>query len=1825
MAQDASRVSRHELEARLKQLRDVPVNTAGSQDRDMIPLHEHLMGVKPDSDGLTHWFCPRAELLTQELATFLLRLHAYTNDKVDKWRKQIIGVWRGCADCIRCMDEVKGSSRTTYFGAFSDTILSGFWHSFEEFEVKTIVEALTEAGITPESDKSLADISSPVLYHILSKPSALGHPFILGVISSQPFLPRSIDWPIDPPPPAYFLLIVYNDVDIRNWALDHVSKAEPIAKEYFDYRHYRHELALRLLSKRLNTDTGLNDSIATQTLTQTARNIEKEFPFAQSPSLIWAGFASVLRLLPMEVYEKFALHRIIMGHLHDNGPHFREVLRCLLQTLKKLGNKIWSEESADYPQVVFDSIKDNPSYIDLIFAHNQQKEQAWFLMIFLEYLRSVWEMQIFEDIVARFAAFTCDELQHERFGQQRPLVMSIAMQILSSALQRANKLKSPSHRQSILNVLDIHFDLIVAVCFSQQYAKSEWAPARSAALSLVRNVLFSDVEQVAIAAVKLSAMEASVDSETIRKLAPSVRKQVWWKVYTNLSGKDVEGISMLLDLAARSARLDKLSKKVASRTIWKYYDANQTKPPRDLLEAVDAAVDSVNSSLTIVRNGFLDAVTKFANLNSSPTLMKAICQHDWASHLVILLLSPVEDLQVAAQTLIGQTYDVDVRTDCFREILKAFPESSFKGLYEYLSEFNTYALKVAEACSVSKALVRCMTDVIEVLGNSPDGLLKNPAYVKTASESFSFKTELPKLWKAMTTSIAVIFKRTPKWAVYFDNNVMTEWMRDALIFARDLLERRRTFEAATSEVQDDDDIISSPRKPSGIGKKMVEDLQDVLMELQGWLRLTDTELLYQSFALLKSLFQCFRAANVKPSDEVLAKLSKFIEQNKTSSDAKRVSFLNKADLAELEVAVADFTEEDEVELVSVKLGKRRAFGRESSTSTTSGDARAERKRAKIELKIQDISKRPLKGTKQTKLISGKLSLPVAQKSTRIPEMRVSEPILRKQETKYEGSRRPRPAASTSSIPASPSSSSSSDSEDSDGPTNLASLINKAKEQKERAKEKEKQLTRERRKVQHIEDPRVKQARLEEERRRKEYEAARRAAMRLKPDITSLHRVILSWNYDHDGSDPPMERPPLAHVPDMFKSHEEYTRIFRPLLMLEAWSQIVKSKEERTPEIFHIKIAARSLMPPWLDLEVVIDAVPGPEWYLSPETDIVLLRHMAGKPCIMAKVTSFRKTNDEIGCGLRVCTNALNADPGLSIGSTWRLNLVLTTLHREYAALMALPYYDMVDIILQPRLADPVIPSGDELQRTMKAYRVNEPQAKAIISSMQTKGFSLIQGPPGTGKTWTILGLVGAFLSSRRTPPKLIAIPGKAPPPAPKPASQKLLICAPSNAAVDEITKRLIEGVRGPNGQRLSPKVVRVGADSQINVSAKEVSLDTLVEAKMNSDGGNPHGDGAGDAKNLRAELEQVKEARQKKIEELQSTINNTSRIQMLENEIRGLNDKRIGLSQKLNQLRDKMKSQNRSIDAIRRKYRHEILGAADIICSTLSGAGHEQLEPFDFSMVIIDEAAQSIELSSLIPLKYTSTRCVMVGDPQQLPPTVLSPEASKWGYDQSLFVRLQKCRPEAVHLLSIQYRMHPEISLLPSKVFYGGRLRDGPDMDKKTEQLWHNEPRFGAYKFFSVENGKEEQARIGHSIYNQAECRTIIAAYDRLRKQFSSINFDYRVGIVSPYRSQVLEMRKLFTQRFGAEIVSKVDFNTVDGFQGQEKDIIMLSCVRAGTSLATVGFLADIRRMNVAITRARSSLFIFGHAPTLQRSNRVWKDIVDDARSRACFVELVRA
>ncbi|KAG2151416.1 SEN1 N terminal-domain-containing protein [Suillus clintonianus] len=1747
----------------LTSVRDAPVNTADGADDVLQPIYLYLMKIPPSaSDHTYHWFCSRANQLTIGAATFLLRLFAYDSPLVDDWKKRLKSCLSGCCQCIKGLGEVKASSRTTYFGAFSDDVIRAFYSNFDDWELSVVIEALVRSGIDLSSSRLASPtpqkVPQPLLYHMVSNMRVFRDPRVFSLIRACP--PIS-SWPSDPPPPGLFVLVMDESSAVRQWAKAQIVKSTqvPMLEHQFVAGH---ELALQAVIKAL-TLSREGEGVTTDSALP--------YSFSSDSPELWAGFSQILRHLPTEVLVKssegMGYRRIVTGHLHDIGRQFSDILRCLLFLLKRLGNQLWQGEGPEYPQVVFDAIKDNPSFCDMLQGLKSTDEKPWFLSWFGEYLATIPEPAMYGDILARIVDFLCEELQHERFQEARPAVMYSAVRLLTAQVRKSQSEEASPRRIAISSVLDIHAEIFISVAFGRSYANSQWKEARSTARELITSSLTQDANEI------VKSITTSCEFLAGRtKVFPIcvIREQMWKKTYESLQTNDADGAVAIIAIVAQFSHIDFLNK-VAYKPVLSSPNAQ--------------AFDSINRFLTNSRSGFLDVVSKLANYNQRSFVLDVLRRPGVARDVMVLMLSPIEDLQGAAKTLVGQAFDVDIRVDCFRALLSNLPDSSFEGIFSFLERYVHYAPKVPEACSLSKSLVQCLTDVIEVLCSSPEGLLHNHSFLRSKDKEGP-AAQIPKLWNFMTRSMTVIFKRTHLWSEYFEIPDMTVWMRDALIFGRDLLAQWRVLEAAgvTATNESSSLLTGKIRKLSRMGKNMMSDLQPVLTELARWLRLSDEELLHQSFALLQTVLECFRTTDVPPSDASLAKLNKHVEDFRKNKSGASKTKLDASRIAQLEDALASFEEEDEVEVVSVRPPQARP--------TQPHKPPPQKAQAAARKPSDAVPRKPAEND-QLKPDVMKGAFPKYQRLSTSTSTSASKPTL----------------------PPAPASEYSSDSEsESEAEGMHGGLVALGKFQRS---PKVKKPT-ERRQVKLLDiQNQAKNATMERLHRR---EDARRRALRLKPNTAGLHRTLLSWNYDHDGPDPPTvgQKTPLIHVPDTFQDYQHYLRVFEPLLLLECWSQIVQSKEE-AQGVYDCRITSKQFTDDFVDLDATISEPVQKDWRLG-ETDVVLLRHPEGKKSIMMKVQSFRTTPLGSQMCLRCLMQSAMGDIGLQINTVWSLKKVfsLSTLHREYGALVALPHYDLFQMILTPKLSAMPTIEQREVQHTMTAYNVNEPQARAIIGSLKVDGFVLIQGPPGTGKTSTICGLVEAFLQKRPRAVTSIHVGKTATSSEPV---KKILLCAPSNAAINEIAGRLKEGYRGPQRKASSLKVVRVGTEKAIDISVKDISLDSLVEQKLNGQTPNDTSkDAHGEINVLRGEIEKVKQVKQQKLDELASVRDNNARMVVLEEEIKKLNSRRMTLTQQFDRLKDKQKSDYRTLDALRRRVRTEVLQEADVICCTLSGAGHETLEQLDFEMVIIDEAAQSIELSSLIPLKFRCQRCIMVGDPQQLPPTVLSQEACKYRYNQSLFVRLQKHRPDAVHLLSIQYRMHPDISRLPSRVFYQGRLLDGPDMDVKTKQPWHSHPKFGTYRFFNVNQG-QEVSTTGHSLKNTTESQVALALYARLCKEFSDVDFDFRVGIVSMYRGQVLELQRAFEQRFGRDIKGKVHFHTVDGFQGQEKDVIILSCVRAGPGVQSVGFLSDVRRMNVAMTRARSSLFILGHAPTLERSDESWRKVVQDARERSLLAE----
>ncbi|OAE31740.1 hypothetical protein AXG93_4874s1030 [Marchantia polymorpha subsp. ruderalis] len=718
----------------------------------------------------------------------------------------------------------------------------------------------------------------------------------------------------------------------------------------------------------------------------------------------------------------------------------------------------------------------------------------------------------------------------------------------------------------------------------------------------------------------------------------------------------------------------------------------------------------------------------------------------------------------------------------------------------------------------------------------------------------------------------------------------------------------------------------------------------------------------------------------------------------------------------------------------------------------------------------------------------------------------------------------------------------------------------------------------------------------------------------------LQKIVLSWDFyrllalakiknkrgKRGDKDEEEETPEgalkLRAVPDKFKDLEEYLSVFEALLLEECRAQIIRGEEEGGGTQCHMVGLAtweKANEFYFMRLAVPADAV---EEFM--ENDLLLLSRekplggarlpttyafgavegREGAQTLRVRMHLDSETSEKDGLTLTPTAAALRLRQALQgPTSAWYIMKLcnMSTILREYTALRSVGSLPFVDVILSAADASKDAAKKKKTQATQPAdlghWNIPQPlkeylqgghnssQMQAIQAGLTRKPLVLIQGPPGTGKTQTILGLLSVILHS--TPAKLPAKMlnwMKASPwhgnginprdlimpedgddgyfsashnafrPEKVGAKQKLhahvLVCAPSNSALDEIVLRLLRtGLRDEKGMMYTPNIVRVGLNAHHSVQS--VSMDTLVQHRLSS--------------------------------------TERSAVSAGPRATAGMERDRI---------------------------RIQILDEAAIVCSTLSfsGAGVFKRMNRGFDVVVIDEAAQA------------------VGDPIQLPATVLSTNAVQHGYGMSLFKRFQQAG-YPVQMLNTQYRMHPQIREFPSKEFYHEALVDGDEVELQTTRPWHEHRCFGPFAFLDIA-GQESQPPGSGSWVNQDEADFVLVLYKCLVGMYPSLKDGPHLAVISPYKQQVKLIRELFRDAIGVEATKLIDINTVDGFQGREKDIAIFSCVRANPK-GGIGFVSDYRRMNVGLTRARASMLVVGCSAALKQDKH-WNNLITSAEER---------
>lgn len=732
-----------------------------------------------------------------------------------------------------------------------------------------------------------------------------------------------------------------------------------------------------------------------------------------------------------------------------------------------------------------------------------------------------------------------------------------------------------------------------------------------------------------------------------------------------------------------------------------------------------------------------------------------------------------------------------------------------------------------------------------------------------------------------------------------------------------------------------------------------------------------------------------------------------------------------------------------------------------------------------------------------------------------------------------------------------------------------------------------------------------------------------------------------------------QMPPIVKENEMhpmltfYKSYSDYYKIAEPLLLLEIWYGITKEfemieKNTKRPtmmcsilehSITHTHVPSVNLYSSTLTVEVLVTKENLSKQIHPNYGDLVFFEYVKNENgkyifhkifayvtnMYLTTITPFTEYNKDLEnyvkkphalLTYKLLTKKL--EDNLVINRVQRIRTVtyLRANMRMIQAIQYLPQSPLMDLILQPKVEAYQLPQVEvQTYQLITKDKLNQKQLEAVTkvteAVIQEKAkVCCIQGPPGTGKSKVIVNIITEILYGNNRYEK-------------NKGALRILVCAPSNAAIDEIVLRLLAIRATIKHKEKRFKMVRIGKPETMHQTVRDISLSEL---------------GKRDVKRVRESyssksipIDSVEEEKlflEARINALKCEILNSQKIDETYKKYLKMKLSDLNTKYELLQNHKSMNEMSTSEFAkLQRLAERRILEGADIISCTLSSCYTNQMETIfggsnkKISVCIVDEATQCCEAENLIPLLLGVNTLVLVGDPNQLPATVISQQAKRLGLDQSLFARVQNAfqgeKNNPIIMLNTQYRMALPISYWPNKYFYGCKLKNAvknittfPFQNYRVLNLTANQ-----------NNDKFSNTNEAEAIANIILCMITDSNLERWESNIS-------IGILTPYKNQRFLISKIIDEKLSnmsSELEEKrnrfsIEINTVDSFQGQERDVILMSCVRSHG----IGFLSDRQRLCVALTRAKHTLILCGNFYAFMR-DQMWNALISDAKSRGIY------
>ncbi|KAH0005891.1 hypothetical protein KCU78_g12620, partial [Aureobasidium melanogenum] len=1385
----------------------------------------------------------------------------------------------------------------------------------------------------------------------------------------------------------------------------------------FSQNRERSAWALRSWTKFKRPITGVEFDWAARDTLNTAMgrvvpvNIDLEFL-----PIFWEGARVIIQKLDKDVITHHLraldmdIYKLALDHFQLLFDGYGNIVSSFTSLLRKSPGDVWEALAAVPPQAVIEQILNSPSIERPMMATKEDQHlQLEALLEWIEpFMQSIKPANLAPACRAMLHQLMM-RLQSEKYSRYAQTVCwHEGLQVMNTTMEIMNQTSAGSATVAdLLELVRVHVMTIL-----ENIRNFRRSPVHSRetelGLDVVRNALSLDCHSLASIRDAISQQKSLGFDLDVSSLA------IWKAAVRSIKPGDISLASAILIGTSRLMLLEPLAPKES---------ANAPKH-----------AESWN-------NGFERASTYITELferlqDFDPQELQSLMISPRASQgLLYAVFSGHAEIQQSAATVIKSMGSQDSRREAVKYLMENFFLVALRSIASTLR-----GVARSHMFSPCRTVLKLGRDVLDCLCSTQDGILRSR---KLNTEEVQ---AIENTWQALWSVIGCMFRYTEQWSLAgHDKNMMIEFCRDAMDFADYAFNQ---YSVIAGALRDANSASGDDKTSQEVEQGLLQMPRDASGHVTKWLRLRDEYLISKAVSITCEIMKRLESVDLRlPEDSTI-----YVDDVLNGTVKTRLSMSQKAELRralETHIGVGlDVEEQSATEISKPQRQGSLASWVTSGPGTTDTSSASKPKRT-LDMETwraaanESALKKAISSASPTAEML-KARGDFAKKSvlpTRTPIAQQDPNNFRLKRQQEQEAKRKRDLAaiaaakreggsglqgiglegkdhSTKGQGVMVSSDESSDDEDDQLDAELFGVkptkkrVNTVKSDAAGAiglkREQRNQPVRIERRVRSAKDMRA----------------------RLAPDLAPLHKTILGWDFFYEGDYPPNSKDwQFQKVANSFRHVADYQETFRPLLILEAWQGFVKSREESSSKPYEIKVVNRSSVDAFIEISSSVTHAENKEIQIS-ESDIILFS-MSNNPTAdaeadhcFAQVYRTRRQKQHIEVTYRVMPGSNNSMmshlvPGSVIHGTKVQSI--TPLEREYGALLGLQYYDLCDEITKARPSPLLDYTDKQLAPIVNNYTLNKAQAKAVQSAVQNDAFTLIQGPPGSGKTKTIVAIVGALLSDSLSDKQLgskIEVPrGGGTFPTNTTASKKLLVCAPSNAAVDELVMRFKEGIKTLKGVHRKVNVVRVGRSDAVNSSVVDVTMEELVNKRLGS---------TNNDKQAREQTQQLMKEHQNVSEQVRLTRAKLDsgevkgkELSQLQDQFNALRNRKTKLGTQIDNAKDNENSAGRAAELNRKRVQQSILDDAHIICATLSGSGHDMFQSLniEFETVVVDEAAQCVEMSALIPLKYGCAKCILVGDPRQLPPTVFSKAASANKYEQSLFVRMQNNHPEAVHLL----------------------------------------------------------------------------------------------------------------------------------------------------------------------------------------------------------------